>query len=54
MSRIRVLAIHVEDDDITPGIQAVVVALRDDVGDAELDIALEPLSDDYDVLVRVD
>jgi uncharacterized protein (DUF2267 family) len=54
VSRIRVLAIDVEDDDITPGIQAVVVALRDEVGDAELDIALEPLSDDYDVLVRVD
>jgi hypothetical protein len=29
------------------------ISLRDAVGDAELEIALEPLSDDYAVLVRV-
>jgi uncharacterized protein (DUF2267 family) len=54
VSRVRVMVTDVEDDDITPGIQAVLISLRDAVGDAELDIALEPLSGDYDVLVRVD
>jgi uncharacterized protein (DUF2267 family) len=53
VSRVRVLAIDVADDDLTPGIQAVMISLRDAVGDAELEIALEPLSDDYAVLVRV-
>jgi uncharacterized protein (DUF2267 family) len=53
VSRVRVLAIDVADDDVTPGIQAVMISLRDAVGDAELEIALEPLSDDYAVLVRV-
>jgi uncharacterized protein (DUF2267 family) len=53
VSRIRDLTPDVDDDDLTPGIQAVIVALRDEAGDAEVDIALEPLSDDYAVLVRV-
>jgi uncharacterized protein (DUF2267 family) len=53
VSRIRNLAPEVADDDVTPGIQAVMISLRDAVGDAELEIALEPLSDDYAVLVRV-
>jgi uncharacterized protein (DUF2267 family) len=54
VSRIRDLTPDVDDDDLTPRIQAVIVALRDEVGDAEVDIALEPLTDDYAVLVRVD
>jgi uncharacterized protein (DUF2267 family) len=53
VSRIRDLTPEVEDDDLTTGIQAVMISLRDAVGDAELEIALEPLSDDYAVLVRV-
>jgi uncharacterized protein (DUF2267 family) len=53
VSRIRDLVTEVEDDDITPGIQAVVMALREEVGEAGLQIALRPLSDDYTVLVRV-
>jgi uncharacterized protein (DUF2267 family) len=53
VSRIRDLLTDVQDDDITPGIQAVVISLRDTVGEAEVDIALQPLSDEYDVLVRV-
>jgi uncharacterized protein (DUF2267 family) len=54
VSRVRVLATDVEDDDITPGIQAVLISLRDAVGEGELEIALQPLSDDYEVLVRVE
>jgi uncharacterized protein (DUF2267 family) len=53
VSRVRVLAVDVEDDDITPGIQAVMVSLRDAVGEVELEIALQPLSEDYEMLVRV-
>jgi uncharacterized protein (DUF2267 family) len=53
VSRIRDLTPEVDDDDLTTGIQAVMISLRDAVGNAELEIALEPLSDDYDVLVRV-
>jgi uncharacterized protein (DUF2267 family) len=53
VGRVRDIAPDVADDDITPGIQAVVIALRDAVGDAELDLVLEPLPDEYDVLVRV-
>ena len=53
VSRIRDLAPEVEDDDLTSGIQAVMISLRDAVGEAELEIALQPLSDDYAVLVRV-
>jgi uncharacterized protein (DUF2267 family) len=51
VSRVRVLATDVEDEDITPGIQAVVVALREAVGEAELDLALEPLAVEYDELL---
>ena len=44
---------RVLDDDVIPGIQAVMIALRDAVGEAELTIALEPLPDEYDdLLVR--
>jgi uncharacterized protein (DUF2267 family) len=53
VSRIRDLATDVQDEDITPGIQAVLISLRDAVGAAEVEIALRPLSEDYDVLVRV-
>jgi uncharacterized protein (DUF2267 family) len=53
VSRIRDLTPEVDDDDLTTGIQAVMISLRDAVGDAELEIALEPLSDDYTMLVRV-
>jgi uncharacterized protein (DUF2267 family) len=53
VSRVRDIVTEVDDDDIAPGIRAVMIALRDAVGEAELEIALQPLSDDYDVLVRV-
>jgi uncharacterized protein (DUF2267 family) len=53
VSRIQDLAPGVDDDDITSGIQAVVISLRDTAGEDEVDIALQPLSDEYDVLVRV-
>jgi len=42
---------RVLDDDVVPGIQAVMIALRDAVGEAELTIALEPLPDEYDELL---
>jgi uncharacterized protein (DUF2267 family) len=53
VSRVRDIVTDVDDDDITPGIQAVMISLREAVGAAELEIALRPLSDDYEVLVRV-
>ncbi|SFL73814.1 DUF2267 domain-containing protein [Geodermatophilus ruber] len=53
VSRVRERAIGVADDDVTPGIQAVMVALREAVGEAEVEIALQQLTDEYDVLVRV-
>jgi len=54
VSRVRDMATGVPDDDITPGIQAVMISLREAVGEAELEIALRPLSDEYDeLLVRV-
>ncbi|SFK61106.1 DUF2267 domain-containing protein [Geodermatophilus ruber] len=53
VSRVRDLTNDVPDDDITPGIQAVLIALRDAAGETEVDIALQPLSDDYDVLVQI-
>jgi hypothetical protein len=44
----------VSDDDVTPGIQAVMISLREAVGEAELEIALLPLPGEYDeLLVRV-
>jgi hypothetical protein len=42
---------RVLDDDVVPGIQAVMIALRDAVGEVELTIALEPLPDEYDELL---
>jgi uncharacterized protein (DUF2267 family) len=54
VSRVRDRASGVPDDDITPGIQAVMISLREAVGEAEVEIALRPLSDEYDeLLVRV-
>lgn len=53
VSRVRDIATDVADDDITPGIQAVMIALRDAVGEAELTIALGPLPDEYEVLVQI-
>jgi uncharacterized protein (DUF2267 family) len=54
VSRVRVLATGVMDDDITPGIQAVMITLREAVGEAELAIALHPLPGEYDeLLVRI-
>jgi uncharacterized protein (DUF2267 family) len=51
VSRVRDLATGVQDDDITPGIQAVMIALREAVGEAEIEIALSPLPGEYDELV---
>jgi uncharacterized protein (DUF2267 family) len=53
VGRVRDIATDVADDDIAPGIQAVMIALRDAVGEAELAIALGPLPEEYDVLVRI-
>jgi uncharacterized protein (DUF2267 family) len=54
VSRVRDRATEVMDDDITPGIQAVMIVLREAVGEAELAIALRPLPVEYDeLLVRV-
>jgi uncharacterized protein (DUF2267 family) len=54
VSRVRDLTIDVMDDDITPGIQAVMITLREAVGEAELAIALRPLPGEYDeLLVRI-
>jgi uncharacterized protein (DUF2267 family) len=54
VSRVRDRAPDVPDDDLTPGIQAVMIALRDAVGEAELEIALRPLPGEYDeLLVRI-
>jgi uncharacterized protein (DUF2267 family) len=53
VSRVRDRAPGMEDGDLTPAIQAVMLELRDVVGEAELAIALESLSGDYAVLVRV-
>jgi uncharacterized protein (DUF2267 family) len=54
VSRVRDLATGVMDDDITPGIQAVMITLREAVGEAELAIALRPLPGEYDeLLVRI-
>jgi uncharacterized protein (DUF2267 family) len=51
VSRVRDRASGVADDDITPGIQAVMISLREAVGEAELEIALRPLPDAYDELL---
>jgi uncharacterized protein (DUF2267 family) len=54
VSRVRDIVTEVEDDDITPGIQAVMIALRAAVGEAEVEIALRPLPGEYDeLLVRM-
>jgi uncharacterized protein (DUF2267 family) len=54
VSRVRDIVTQVDDHDITPGIQAVMIALRDAVGEAEVEIALRPLPGEYDeLLVRV-
>jgi uncharacterized protein (DUF2267 family) len=53
VSRVRDIVTEVEDDDITPGIQAVMISLREAVGEAEVEIALRPLPGEYDVLVRM-
>jgi uncharacterized protein (DUF2267 family) len=54
VSRVRDIVTEVDDDDITPGIRAVMIALRDAVGEAEVEIALRPLPGEYDeLLVRV-
>jgi uncharacterized protein (DUF2267 family) len=54
VSRVRDIVTEVEDGAITPGIQAVMIALRDAVGEAEVEIALRPLPGEYDeLLVRV-
>jgi uncharacterized protein (DUF2267 family) len=54
VSRIRDRATGVLDDDVVPGIQAVMVTLRETVGAAELEIALRPLPGEYDeLLVRI-
>jgi uncharacterized protein (DUF2267 family) len=54
VSRVRDRTHGVLDDDITPGIQAVMIALREAVGEAEVEIALRPLPGGYDeLLVRV-
>jgi len=54
VTRVRDIAIEVMDDDITPGIQAVMISLREAVGEAELEIVLRPLPDEYaELLVRV-
>jgi uncharacterized protein (DUF2267 family) len=52
VSRIRIMVPEVSDDDLTSGIQAVIVALREAAGDTEVDIALAPLPDDYDDLLE--
>jgi uncharacterized protein (DUF2267 family) len=51
VSRIRDIVAEVEDENITPGIRAVMISLRDAVGEAELQIALRPLPGEYDELV---
>jgi uncharacterized protein (DUF2267 family) len=54
VSRVRDIATEVMDDDVTPGIQAVMISLREAVGEAELEIVLRPLPDEYaELLVRV-
>jgi uncharacterized protein (DUF2267 family) len=54
VSRVRDRTTGVLDDDVVPGIQAVMITLREAVGEAELEIALRPLPDDYDeLLVRI-
>jgi uncharacterized protein (DUF2267 family) len=54
VTRVRDLAPGVEDDELTPGIQAVMISLRDAVGEAEVEIALRPLPGEYDeLLVRI-
>jgi uncharacterized protein (DUF2267 family) len=54
VSRVRDRTGRVSDDDVTPGIQAVMISLREAVGEAELEIALLPLPGEYDeLLVRV-
>src|SRR4029450_2682842 len=54
VSRVRDIATEVMDDDSTPGIQAVMISLREAVGEAALEIALRPLPDEYaELLVRV-
>jgi len=52
VGRIRILVPDVPDDDVTPGIQAVIVALREAAGDTEVDIALGPLPQEYDRLLE--
>jgi uncharacterized protein (DUF2267 family) len=51
VSRVRDRASGVQDDDITPGIQAVLISLRDAVGEGEVEIALRPLPGEYDELL---
>jgi len=51
-TRIRIQVPDVSDDDVAPGIQAVIVALREAAGDTEVDIALSPLPDEYDDLLE--
>jgi uncharacterized protein (DUF2267 family) len=54
VSRVRDRATGVLDDDVVPGIQAVMITLREAVGEAELAIALRPLPVEYDeLLVRI-
>jgi uncharacterized protein (DUF2267 family) len=54
VSRVRDRATGVLDDDVVPGIQAVMITLREAVGEAELAIALRPLPGEYDeLLVRI-
>jgi uncharacterized protein (DUF2267 family) len=52
VSRIRILVPEVPDDDVTSGIQAVIVALREAAGDTEVDIALGPLPQESDRLLE--
>jgi uncharacterized protein (DUF2267 family) len=54
VSRVRDRATGVLDDDVVPGIQAVMITLREAIGEAELEIALRPLPGEYDeLLVRI-
>jgi uncharacterized protein (DUF2267 family) len=52
VSRIRIMVPDVSDDDLAPGIQAVIVALREAAGHTEVEIALAPLPDEYDDLLE--
>jgi uncharacterized protein (DUF2267 family) len=53
VERVRERAASVPREAVLPGIRAVMLTLGDAVGEAELAIALGPLPEEYDVLVRI-